>query len=36
VIIELGEKHIVQIVTDNRSNYKKACKMVSQKYQIVW
>jgi hypothetical protein len=26
----------VQIVTDNGSNYKNACKLVSQKYQIVW
>jgi hypothetical protein len=36
VTIELDEEHIVQIVTDNRSNYKKACRLVSQKYQIVW
>jgi hypothetical protein len=36
VILELGEEHIVQIVTDNGSNYKKACKLVSQKYRIVW
>jgi hypothetical protein len=26
----------VQIITDNGSNYKKACRLVSQKYQIVW
>jgi hypothetical protein len=26
----------VQIVTDNVSNYKKACRLVCQKYQIVW
>jgi hypothetical protein len=36
VIIELGEEHIVQIVTDNESKYKKACSLVSQKYRIVW
>jgi hypothetical protein len=36
VIIELGDEHIVQIVTDNGSNYKKTCMLVSQKYQIVW
>jgi hypothetical protein len=36
VIIELSEEYIVQIVTDNRSNYKKACIMVSQEYRIVW
>jgi hypothetical protein len=26
----------VQIVTDNGSNYKKACKMISHKFLIVW
>jgi hypothetical protein len=26
----------VQIVINNGSNYKKACKLVSQKYRIVW
>jgi hypothetical protein len=26
----------MQIVTDNGSNYKKSCKLVSQKYWIVW
>jgi hypothetical protein len=36
VIIELGEEHIVQIMTDNGSNYEKACRLVSQKYRIVW
>jgi hypothetical protein len=36
VIIELGDEHIVQIVTDNGSNYKETCMLVSQKYQIVW
>jgi hypothetical protein len=36
VIIELREDHIVQFVTDNGSNYKKTCRLVSQKYQIVW
>jgi hypothetical protein len=36
VIIELGEEHIVQIMTDNGSNYKKICRLVSQKYWIVW
>jgi hypothetical protein len=30
VIIDLGEEHIMQIVTDNRSNYKKACRLVSE------
>jgi hypothetical protein len=36
VIIELGEEHIVQIMIDNGSNYEKACRLVSQKYRIVW
>jgi hypothetical protein len=26
----------VQIVTDNGSNYKKACKMITHKFLIVW
>jgi hypothetical protein len=30
VIIELGDEHIMQIMTDNGSNYKKASRMVSQ------
>jgi hypothetical protein len=36
VIIELGEGHIVQFMTNNGSNYRKTCRLVSQKYQIVW
>jgi hypothetical protein len=36
VIIELSEEYIVQIMSDNESNYKKVCKLVSRKYQIVW
>jgi hypothetical protein len=36
MIIELGDEHIVQIMIDNRSNYKKVCKMVSEKYRIEW
>jgi hypothetical protein len=32
VIIELDEEHIVQIVIDNGSNYKKSCRLVCQKY----
>jgi hypothetical protein len=26
----------VQIITDNGSKYKKACKMISHKFPIVW
>jgi hypothetical protein len=36
VVVELGPEHIVQIVTDNGSNYKKACKMITCKFPIVW
>lgn len=36
MVFELGPEHIVQIITDNGSNYKKACKMITRKYRIVW
>ncbi|KAE8806043.1 hypothetical protein D1007_17841 [Hordeum vulgare] len=39
VVEEIGHEHIVQIVTDNGSNYKKACKTLIEepKYShIVW
>jgi hypothetical protein len=36
VVVELSLKHIVQIVTGNGSNYKKACKMIIRKFLIVW
>jgi hypothetical protein len=36
VVVELGPEHIMHIVTDNGSNYKKACKMISHKFLIVW
>jgi hypothetical protein len=36
VIIELSEEHIMEIMTNNGPNYKKAYRMVSQKYQIMW
>ena len=37
VVYEIGPCHIVQIVTDNGSNYKKACRMVTKDYsRIVW
>jgi hypothetical protein len=35
-IVELNPEHIVHIVTDNGSNYKKACKMITRKFPIVW
>jgi hypothetical protein len=30
VILELGEEYIVQIITDNMSNYKNAYRLVSE------
>ena len=36
MVKDFGAEHIVQIITDNDSNYKKACKMISRKYRIVW
>jgi hypothetical protein len=36
VVVELGLKHIVHIITDNGANYKKACKMITRKFLIVW
>jgi hypothetical protein len=36
VVIELNVKYIVQIITDNVSNYKKAYKMLTCKYHIMW
>jgi hypothetical protein len=34
---EIGSKYVVQIVTDNGSNYKRACKMLVAKHQhITW
>ncbi|XP_077249140.1 uncharacterized protein LOC143888581 [Tasmannia lanceolata] len=36
VIKEVGEKIIVQIVTDNRSNYKKEGQQIMEKYHIFW
>jgi phage-related holin len=36
IVIELGPEHIVQIVTDNGSDYKKAYKMITHKFLIVW
>ena len=37
VIGEIGVKYVVQIVTDNSSNYKKACQDLVAKYpHITW
>ncbi|XP_077242611.1 uncharacterized protein LOC143883140 [Tasmannia lanceolata] len=36
VIKEVGEKNVVQIVTDNGSNYKKAEQKIMEKYHIFW
>ncbi|XP_077232424.1 uncharacterized protein LOC143869749 [Tasmannia lanceolata] len=32
----IGEKNVVQIVTDNGSNYKKAGQKIMEKYHIFW
>jgi hypothetical protein len=37
VVKEIGTQHIVHIVTDNGSNYKKACKAIGQEFEhITW
>ena len=37
VVEEIGVEFVVQIVTDNGSNYKKACKQLTAKYKhITW
>ena len=37
VVRELGPKNVVQIITDNGSNYRKACKLLRLEYPtIVW
>ncbi|CAN6353633.1 unnamed protein product [Urochloa humidicola] len=37
VIDEVGKEFVVQIVTDNGSNYKKACKQLTDEYKhITW
>jgi hypothetical protein len=37
VVVEIGPEHIVHIVTDNGSNYKKACRQLKEVYEhIIW
>ena len=37
VVMDVGPEHVLQIITDNGSNYKKACRMVTTKHPfIVW
>jgi hypothetical protein len=37
VVKEIGAEHIVHIVTDNGSNYKKACKALGREFtHITW
>ncbi|XP_066162205.1 uncharacterized protein [Oryza sativa Japonica Group] len=37
VVREIGSEHVVQIITYNGSNYKKACRLLRQEYKtIVW
>jgi hypothetical protein len=37
VVVEVGENNIVHIVTDNGSNYKKACRYLTNEYHhVAW
>ena len=37
MVEEIGPEHVVHIVTDNSSNYKKACKELRGVYEhIAW
>ena len=37
VVMEIGPQHIVHVVTDNASNYKKACSLLKNEWgHIVW
>ena len=37
MVEEIGPEHVVHIVTDNGSNYKKTCKAVGEVYEhIAW
>jgi hypothetical protein len=35
VVVEIGPEHIVHIVTDNVSNYKKACHRLEELYEHI-
>jgi hypothetical protein len=35
VVKEIGAEHIVHIVTDNGSNYKKACKTLANEFRHI-
>jgi hypothetical protein len=35
VVAEVGENNIVHIVTDNDSNYKKACRYLTNEYRHI-
>jgi hypothetical protein len=37
VVADVGENNIVQVITDNGSNYKKACRYLTNEYlHIAW
>jgi len=37
VLNDIGPEDVIQIVTDNGSNFKKACKLLAEEYpHIVW
>ena len=36
-VLKVGSENVVQIVTDNGSNYKKACNMLTDEFpHIAW
>jgi hypothetical protein len=37
VVVDVGENNGVQVITDNDSNYKKACRYLTNEYlHIAW
>jgi hypothetical protein len=37
VVADVGENNVVQVITDNGSNYKKACRLLTNEYlHIAW
>jgi hypothetical protein len=35
MVTEVGENNIIHIITDNGSNYKKACRYVTNEYRHI-
>jgi hypothetical protein len=37
MVVDVGENNVVQVITDNGSNYKKACRYLINEYlHIAW